>query len=245
LPQERRGFGAQGWNIPYEFNESDLAICMAQLRLFAGPESAGDSKIPFTALKYTAAELNYGGRVTDDHDRLLLNALLADVYAPSTLKPDAELSPLVQYSYPPPHATIADIINHVSRFPAMEPPSLFGLHENAALTSNRAQSAVFFESMMLLQRTSVGSSSSSSSSSSSGSGAKSASGSEDVAAAVARDILTRLPPLFDVEAAESKFVVADPFPLFCRHTSKQVSRSLRGQHEHGLNPGARSLQQSC
>jgi dynein heavy chain len=217
---------------------------MAQLRLFAGPESAGDSKIPFTALKYTAAELNYGGRVTDDHDRLLLNALLADVYAPSTLKPDAELSPLVQYSYPPPHATVADIINHVSRFPAMEPPSLFGLHENAALTSNRAQSAVFFESMMLLQRTSVGSSSSSSSSSG-GSGAKSATVSEDVAAAVARDILARLPPLFDIAAAESKCVLVDPYPIICRYTSKQVSSSLRRQHEHGVNPGTSALQQSC
>ena len=73
---------------------------MAQLRLFAGPESAGDSRIPFTALNYTAAELNYGGRVTDDHDRLLLSALLADVYAPSTLKPDAALCPLVQYVPP-------------------------------------------------------------------------------------------------------------------------------------------------
>ena len=89
--------GPQGWNIPYEFNDSDLAISLTQLRLFAGPESAGDSKIPFTALKYTAAELNYGGRVTDDHDRLLLNALLADVYTPAALKPDAALCPLAQY----------------------------------------------------------------------------------------------------------------------------------------------------
>ena len=71
---------------------------MSQLRLFAGPESAGDARIPFTALRYTAAELNYGGRVTDDHDRLLLTALLADVYTPDTLKPNAELCSLAQYA---------------------------------------------------------------------------------------------------------------------------------------------------
>jgi len=62
--------------------------------------------IPWDALKYMAAEANYGGRVTDPMDRRLINTLLLTFYNTNILKDDYKYSPSGVYFSPPLGSTL-------------------------------------------------------------------------------------------------------------------------------------------
>ncbi|XP_032809855.2 dynein axonemal heavy chain 3-like isoform X2 [Petromyzon marinus] len=187
LVQERRTFGSLGWNVSYEFNESDLRISARQVQMFLNEYE----EVPLEALAYLTGECNYGGRVTDEHDRRLLLALLATFYCERTVRDDAyRFSPTGRYGAPPAGAAYECHLEHIKGLPLHAHPEVFGLHENASITKEQNETQRLFDGILktLPRETSGGGKSSS-----------------DFVQELATDILSKIPPKFDIEEIKSKF----------------------------------------
>eukprot|EP00106_Octopus_bimaculoides_P014248 XP_014781690.1 PREDICTED: dynein heavy chain 2, axonemal-like [Octopus bimaculoides] len=78
---ERRKFLMLGWNIPYEFNDSDFEVSENLLSIYLQDYE----ETPWDALKYLIAGINYGGHVTDDYDRRLLFTYINDYFCDQAL----------------------------------------------------------------------------------------------------------------------------------------------------------------
>lgn len=90
-----------GFNIRYEFNDSDLSISYSTLSMFINSVGA-DDRIPWDAMLYMTGHINYGGRVTDDWDRVCLLSILKKYYNQSVLdKEKYDLSSSKIYVVPP------------------------------------------------------------------------------------------------------------------------------------------------
>ncbi|XP_071879956.1 dynein axonemal heavy chain 3 isoform X2 [Anas platyrhynchos] len=179
IVQERRNFGPLGWNIPYEFNESDLRISMRQIQMFLNEYE----EIPFEALTYLTGECNYGGRVTDDKDRRLLLSLLSVFYSKDIEQDKYMLAPGDDY-YIPPHGPYESYIEYLRSLPITTHPEVFGLHENADITKDNQETNQLFTGVLLTLPREAG-----------GGGKSPQKTVEDLA----QDILTKLPSDFDVE----------------------------------------------
>ncbi|ELW62513.1 Dynein heavy chain 3, axonemal [Tupaia chinensis] len=187
IVQERRNFGPLGWNIPYEFNESDLRISMRQIQMFLNEYK----EVPFDALTYLTGECNYGGRVTDDKDRRLLLSLLSTFYCKEIEQDQYYLAPGDTY-YIPPHGSYQSYIDYLRTLPITAHPEVFGLHENADITKDNQETNQLFQGVLLtLPRQSGGSGKSP----------------QEVVQELAQDILSKLPEDFNLEEVMNLYPV--------------------------------------
>ena len=62
-----------GWNIPYEFNQSDLEASAAYMKAHMMDAELRKAEVSWDAVQYMTCEIQYGGRITDSFDRRLFN----------------------------------------------------------------------------------------------------------------------------------------------------------------------------
>ena len=82
------------------------------------------------------AEANYGGRVTDPQDRRAIELILSDFYCPEMIsEPNHKLSESGAY-FVPPDGNKDDYIAFIEKsLPINDLTEIFGMHDNAEITS--------------------------------------------------------------------------------------------------------------
>jgi len=186
--QNRARYGPIGFNIPYEFNDNDLRICLRQLQMFLDE----NDEVPYETLKYTAGECNYGGKVTDGTDRRTLMTIINLFYNPKILTEEYKFSPSGKYYAPPYSQERQGYIDYIGTLPLIASPEVYGLHENADISKDVKDTNLLLDSLMSTQsRDTAG-----------GGAGKSQ---EEMISEVAVDIAARIKPNFDCEAVERAY----------------------------------------
>ncbi|KAI8811565.1 dynein heavy chain and region D6 of dynein motor-domain-containing protein [Cladochytrium replicatum] len=194
--QERRKFGPLGWNIPYEFNQSDLAASVQFVQNHVD-ELAPKANISWQTARYMFCEVHYGGRVTDDFDRRLLNT-----YGRVWFGDHMFLDTFAFYKgYTIPHLkSVEEYRQFIETLPLIDTPDVFGLHPNADISTQTKESQRMLDTIMSIQPKD----------SNSGSGETR----EEVVKRLANDLLSKLPEDFDLNKAKASIAKqGGPKPL--------------------------------
>uniref|UniRef100_A0A4W3JLB2 Dynein axonemal heavy chain 6 n=1 Tax=Callorhinchus milii TaxID=7868 RepID=A0A4W3JLB2_CALMI len=145
IVQERKKFGPLGWNIRYEFSDSDRECALLNLNLYCQKGT-----IPWDALVYITGEITYGGRVTDAWDQRCLRTILKRFFSSETLNEAYKYSESGIY-YSPEADTLQAFREYVEILPLIDDPEIFGMHENANLSFQRQETNTMINTILEVQ----------------------------------------------------------------------------------------------
>lgn len=133
---ERRKFGAVGWNIPYEWMNSDLKTGMQQVRLYLEEQDT----VPYVTLNVMVADVSYGGRITDRWDKRTNSSIMRKLFCKEVMDDAYRFTSSDTY-FAPPEGTLLALREYVSLLPTADTPDIFGLHANADITFQQKETS--------------------------------------------------------------------------------------------------------
>ncbi|KAH9121803.1 hypothetical protein LEN26_010526 [Aphanomyces euteiches] len=142
---ERRKFGAVGWNIPYEWMNSDLKTGMMQVKLYLEEQE----DVPFVTLNVMVADITYGGRITDRWDKRTNSSIMRKLFHESLLDDNYRFASSNTY-YAPASETLEETRKYVASLPIVDAPDIFGLHANADITFQQKETSQLISTMLLM-----------------------------------------------------------------------------------------------
>ncbi|XP_059157269.1 dynein axonemal heavy chain 6-like [Physella acuta] len=144
---ERKKYGTLGWNIPYEFNDSDLEVSILKLQMLLEEQE----DVPWEALNYLTGEVTYGGRVTDDWDRRCLISLLRKFYNISLFEPGYSYDATHMYHPVPETSNFTSVFSFIENLPNYDSPAIFGMTENAEKSCREFQASAVINTVASVQ----------------------------------------------------------------------------------------------
>lgn len=213
--QERRKYGAffwiyktehfllgkLGWNVPYDFSETDFRISLTLISTYLSKSGSDSESVPWSTLKYLIGEAMYGGRVSDSYDRRILRTYLEE-YVGDFIFDELDRFWLcnrqgVRITLPKSSGDVEFYRNVVESLPDVQSPSIFGLDANADVSYHTCAAQSLWKDLLSLGGKSVGT-------------ASGGNRRERVIRQIIEDVKRRLPAPFDVDKIQKRIVEPSP-----------------------------------
>ncbi|XP_049799902.1 dynein axonemal heavy chain 8-like [Schistocerca nitens] len=210
--QGRRKFGPLGWNIPYEFNSADWYACTLFIQNHMD-DMDPKTGVSWNTVRYMIGEVQYGGRVTDDFDKRLLNTFAKVWFLEDMFSDSFEFFKgygIMKFK------NLEEYFQAIDDMPPIDPPQVYGLHANADITYQSNTTKMILDTILSIQPKESG-----------------GSGGETREAAVARqaiDMLQKLPPDYDPNDVKERLRIMGSLSsmnIFLRQEIDRMQRVIK------------------